>query len=488
MFSIRRMAWAVLCLASPFFLHGCASKQTLPELPQAIGDKGLLVARLYILGMQSMENASVNIDGRVRSSALRDGYIAIPLEPGDHQLVALRAEGRQLASAAIEEESPFRKVRGGGGGGSHYIYVPGGSYTIYYTTLAVDRSFHIEPGKVTNLGLIVYIPVRDDPSKKRATVNDSRQFNVVALDNSSELKTFLATNYPELVSTLSSPDISLAPAKYFDVKLLPDLRRVIAYYESSGPHRVVTASATAVYGRAGTVAILKKPDDGRQPSPRDVEIVDTGTLADIVGAVPVGDGFTFLTSDGELLSLNGATLGRTRLPYRIQPVSLHALGKTGMVIVDNHMRMLTTRSPGDKWVSFDDALDKTPRTDIDVVADDDGVYVSLGRTGLPSSLYYVKADESIPSAIPTAIRDIPGTVIIAYHSLVARDVGLFVMFSGPDFYFWSKTTRNWELRSLPPGHCQPVQFDDTGRNLSVECGGIIYGSGDSGASWTKPHA
>ena len=85
-----RRIWMVVITALVVAALGCATKRAIPDLPSALEpDEGLLVARLYVLGMQGIENASIEIDGTLKSSAMRDGYIAIPLPAGEHKLSRL---------------------------------------------------------------------------------------------------------------------------------------------------------------------------------------------------------------------------------------------------------------------------------------------------------------------------------------------------------------------------------------------------------------
>jgi hypothetical protein len=49
-----------------------------PLFRLALGEnQGLLVARLYVPGTLAWESARVNIDGRLYSASVRDGYIGI---------------------------------------------------------------------------------------------------------------------------------------------------------------------------------------------------------------------------------------------------------------------------------------------------------------------------------------------------------------------------------------------------------------------------
>ena len=177
-------------------LSACATRTSVPVLPEKLEGKGLLTARIHVADMQSMNNADVMIDGRIVSSSMRQGYLAVPLEAGEHTIQLMRTFGTRLASAP--DTSPqFLKARTYSA--PTYIYVPGPAAPSTIS-LRVDRTFKIEPGKVTNLGLIVYLPVMENPEYKQATVNNSRNFMVANVDNTTEARAFLRTNYPKPVS------------------------------------------------------------------------------------------------------------------------------------------------------------------------------------------------------------------------------------------------------------------------------------------------
>jgi hypothetical protein len=467
-------------------LGACATRQSLPELPTTLGTNGLLVARLYVLGLRSIENASIYIDGKLISSSMRDGYIAVPLEPGEHRLSQIRAAGQLISSNTYKDDSPMRMVKGGGGGGYRaptYIYVPGSTHVVHYTTLAVDRTFTIEAGKITNLGLMVYLPVEDDPSRKKASTNASREFRVLALDNSAEINTFLETNYPELVTSIKDRNIILAPAKYLEPKNLPFLRRAIAYHESRGPNVIASANKTLIYGRAGTIVSLGKQTPETPGS--NIEVLETGTLADVIGGVRNGEQFTFLTSDAKLIEWDGSKVTQTPLPYKVQPVRMDTFGDDGLIIVDNHLRILTTPGLGQKWTNNESMMYKTPSNDFRITSSSSGSYIASGSRGVPNFIYYVKAGTSAPVSIAPPVNNI-GISTIDFNRMLARDAGLFIIYNKADFFFRPQASGRWESYSKPAGTCKPMKIDDDGYNLTVECDGVTYKSSNSGAKWDKP--
>jgi hypothetical protein len=464
------------CVAA---LCGCASKSSIPDLPDKLAEQGLLVARLYMPGSASWDNAKVEIDGKLHPSGLRDGFIAIALSPGEHYLPQLRIEGR-LLSYEDSGSSGLRKVRGGGGAPIYY-YVPGGSgVRTYFTTLAVMRRFQIEAGKITNLGLMVYLA--DDP--KESSGGSSRQYHAVALDNSAEIGYYLETNYPALMGTLADHTPKLAPGNYLDPKKLPELRRYIAALEAKGKKIISSGTTAVLYGDAGTLVAAKpKPGGGSV-----FEVLDTGTLANIVDARRADDRLVFLTSEAKLLTYEGGKLSMTGIPYRIHPVKMSSIGKDNLTIVDNRMSIMTSQDGGAHWSKYDGARIDTPRSDIGVVSDAHGAYIYLGTRGIPNPILYQQAGETTPQMIAPPQQPAPPARPIEDTTLnivIVRESGLFVVYPRNEFHFRSNATRTWQIYSKPAEGCKGIGFDTAGVDLTVECGGVKYESADSGRTWTK---
>ena len=473
-----RLLRILAALLAFLLVQGCAGPPALPTLPDQIGNQGLLVARLYVLGMRGIETADLSIDGKRIGSGLTDGYVAVALAPGEHQLNHIRAMGQLLSSTPAADEARLHQA---GMTQARYIYIPTYNYSVqHYTTLSVERKFSIEAGKITNLGLIVYIPAQQDPSKATASSGASRQFNVVAVDNGTEAMKFLETNYPVLMASMPQRQMRLEPGRYLEADKLPQLRRIIALHESRGRNVVNVGERLFVYGRAGTiVSVGKEGADGKPP----VEALDTGTLADVVGVARHGHQVTFLTSDAQLLRVEGSTVTKSELPHRIQPVTARELGERGTVVVDNRMRILTRRSPDAAWVNHEGEMTKSARSDIGIEADPDGVYITLGYQGFSNEVYYLPANESVPRKLPTPPTEKGSPSLSMRHHFVARKAGLFTLFGQQSWLFWSKQRQAWAWHWLPPGKCKPMQMDEDGVNLKVECDGNAYESGNSGASW-----
>jgi hypothetical protein len=485
---LRRLL-ATVVLLWLILLQGCVTTSSIPELPSTLGEDGLLVARLYVPGSAAWQNASINIDGKLHGANLRDGYIAIALRPGDHNFVQLRVEGLHLSSYQSQESDIQKVARGFVYRAPTYYYSPGSSYTVYYTTLTVNRRFTIEAGKITNLGLTVYLPVpedrdkknAEDPIKKDSTVGKSKQYYTTILDNSAEMGRYLEVNYPNLMASVKDRAITLAPGNYLDAKKLPELRRFIASHEAKGRKFIKTATLSAVYGDAGTVVTFKPGADGKITN---LQVLDTGTFADIVDARIDGERFIFLTAEAKLLVLDQGKLTQVKVPFPVHPSRLASLGNGGVAIVDNRMRILTSYDLGNNWTNYDGAMIEKPRSDIGLVSYGQGAYVYLGNRGIPSAILYLAPNEPTPRAInPPEYKQ---GVSNSYNTVIVREAGLFIVYYNErEFFFRSHTGQKWGMHSKPSPKCKAMDFDATGLNLKTECEGTKYESSNSGLTWTK---
>lgn len=475
---MRRTAPLLALALSIAILSSCAPRQSVPTLPPVLDGEGLVVGRFYVAGLSRMENASIEFSGLTLPSGLVEGYVAAALPPGKHTLKRLKAQGHLLA-ARVVEEAPLAQPAGGYRVPT-YIYVPG--QTIQYTTLAVDREFVVEAGRVTNLGLMAYFP---EPKATPPADGKGRSYHVANLDNGAEALAFLDANYPDLMATIKNREIIRAPATYVTAADLPKVRRAIAFHEQNGPHVVAGADRLFVYGRAGTIVSLR-PDPARKDQPL-VDILDTGTLADVVGGVRRGDQVAFLTSDARVLTWSAAGVSRSELPVRSQPIALEAVGERGLLAVDNRLRLFTAPSPEGPWTASLAHLSKTPRSDVDTAAAGSWTYLSVGTKGALQDVVAFKEGMAEPQPVAppqyTVAEEQQG-----WRLLIGRPAGLFVLYfgGGRSFFFRPSDTLDWRLRNLPDAGCKPPRIDATGKELLVECGKAKYRSTDSGQSWSSP--
>src|SRR5262249_17243983 len=154
-----------------------------------------------------------------------------------------------------------------------------------------------------------------------------------------------------------------------------------------------------------------------------------------------------------------------------------------LIIVDNRMRILTSTDFGRTWSRYEGVILDRPRTDIGLAPDDDGAYVYLGSTGVPSTIVYAQAGGSPPRRITAPQAH--GTTTGSHNVMIARRAGLFIISGDRNFYFRASGDQRWEVYSKPGNKCKPMGIDATGVELSIECDGVTHQSDNSGKSWTK---
>lgn len=93
-----------------------------------------------------------------------------------------------------------------------------------------------------------------------------RSVGFLALVAVLETRTFLETNYPELMGSIANHEPLRAPGKYLDPAKLPELRRAIAFHESKGPRIVSSPTRAVVYGKAGTLVGIMQPGSAKPTS------------------------------------------------------------------------------------------------------------------------------------------------------------------------------------------------------------------------------
>ena len=262
---IRLFRVTVLFIVDCPWLRGCVKLPDYrPDLPEnLISGSGLVVGQVVGIGRLSQWSIykDVLINDRKRSKVV-NGFIAVPLSPGEYSFSSLYDETQSSSGT--------------------YIYR-------YMTTLPIKRKFTIRPGEVTNLGLLVLYP---DPNDK-----EQKKFLRFFVDNTADMKHFLKTAYPLLAPKLRVDSMTLAPGDLIPANLLELLRKDIAMKEvaASGGY------AAYVAGHVGTLAEPQRDKDGKISG---VKLIEVPTVSNIQSDSPnyVKDRFAFLTTNNRLFS------------------------------------------------------------------------------------------------------------------------------------------------------------------------------------------
>lgn len=445
---------------------GCTSLPSYrPELPEDIGDKGLVVAQ--VTGIDQLRwwssNKEVLIDDR-KQGVIINGFIALPLTAGDHELSGLfQSNGESIPAGA-------------------------GSLTSIHTTrMPLQRKFTIRPRQITNLGLIVLYP---DPNDK-----ERKGFLCLFVDNTGDMKHFLKATYPVLAAKLNADSMTLAPGNMMPANLFPALRKELAVKETVAkeeitPGRTVTYIATDI----GTLAEISKSSDGKIIG---VKLIDVPTVSNIQSVSPnyVKDRFAFLTTSNRLFVVTGGAVAERDLPRGLLAPQVYVLGTNDLVIIDDKFQIYTSYDDGHRWQPYLGSMTENPvRAKLAPAAN--GYYV---YTTHPVRVFfgpYGRVDFRQVD-IPQDLKDL--------DILHDTATGLFVELRYASFGFIESKPRqffirptgkaNWESRSMPATNCMRIKYlEDDGLRLSTECGKYSvwgdearqrYASSDGGKTWRK---
>ncbi len=439
---------------------GCASLPDYrPDLPEDIGSKGLVVGQVVGIGRLSQWSIykDVLINKRKRSKVV-NGFIAIPLSPGEYTFDGLYSQTY--------------------GGSSSY----GGTTvtTTYTTTLPIKQKFTVRPKEVTNLGLLVLYP---DPRDKK-----QKKFLRLFVDNTADMKHFLKTSYPMLASKLRTDAVTLAPSKVMSAKLLKALRKDVATKAAIGSG----GYANYVAGHIGTLAAVQKDRKGKV---RGVKMIAVPTVSNLQSRTPnyVKDRFAFLTTNNRLFVVRKGKATEKKPPAGLRAGMVYALGKKDLVIVDDKFEIYTSYDNGKQWHSYLGYVTEN-KTNVKVAPSAGGYYAYIVKP--PRLLFgaYGRIDFR-PIELPPDMKEL--------GLLREKPAGLF---AEQEISFWKETKPRpfffrpagkaaWEARFMPAPNCKQIKFlDKAGRSVSSECGDRAvwaggprqkYVSKDGGKRWRR---
>ncbi|MEK6698486.1 MAG: hypothetical protein AABZ10_05510 [Nitrospirota bacterium] len=426
-----------------------------PDLPEnLISGSGLVVGQVVGIGRLSQWSIykDVLINDRKRSKVV-NGFIAVPLSPGEYSFSSLYDETQSSSGT--------------------YIYR-------YMTTLPIKRKFTIRPGEVTNLGLLVLYP---DPNDK-----EQKKFLRFFVDNTADMKHFLKTAYPLLAPKLRVDSMTLAPGDLIPANLLELLRKDIAMKEvaASGGY------AAYVAGHVGTLAEPQRDKDGKISG---VKLIEVPTVSNIQSDSPnyVKDRFAFLTTNNRLFFIQNGKVAEKRPPAGLRAGKVYALGSSDLVIVDDKFEIYTSYDNGDRWQPYLGSITEK-KTSVKVSPGSTGYYAYMINPPRVVSGAYGKVDFR-PVGLPQDMKDL-GLLREKPAGLFAeRDISFYMESEKRQFFFRPAGKAAWEARSMPAPNCEHIRFQDNdGLNLSTQCGDRAvwaggpqqqYLSKDGGKTWQK---
>lgn len=428
-----------LCLS---LLAGCApAPKYRPDLPEElVSGSGLVVGQ--VVGIERLSQWSVYkdvlINNRKRGKVV-NGFIAIPLSPGEYTFTSLYDETQTSSGTYI-----YRST----------------------TTLPIKRTFGVRAGEITNLGLLVLYP---DPNDK-----ENKKFLRFFVDNTADMKHFVKTAYPLLAAKLRVDAMALAPGDLIPANLLELLRKDIAMKDVS----ILGGDAAYVAGPVGTLAEVQKNKGGTFSG---IKLIDVPTVSNIQSESSnyKKDRFAFLTTNNRLFLIQNGKVAEKRPPVGLRAGKVYAFGTDELVIVDDKFEIYTSNDNGEKWQSYLGS----------VLQDTANVSATAGASGYyaytitpPYALFtaYGRLDFK-PVELPTDMKNL--------SLLRERPVGLFAERASSvwnekemrPFFFRAAGRMVWEQRSMPGTNCDYISFlDAEGNSLSTICGEMSLDLGKSG--------
>lgn len=451
---MSRFFWII---AAGLILGGCA--KPLVILPDNVGDQGLLVAKVASPDMGDVREGDPVISGRKFLSGMRKGYVVVPLHPGEYTFQALNT----LA-------------------GSNSFSTPYGTYTTTHSwSFPVGRTFTIEQGKATNLGLLVFLSGQAGTSR----------YYLLAFDNSAEMATFLQETHPKLYRSLKDPT-PIATGPFVDPGKISELRKVIALRVLKQRGRLEPDQGY-IAGPAGTLARVKRNKAGELV---DLVMLDTGTFADLSVCSTGPDRAACLKSTTEYLLVQGESVRTLKIPEGVTANSLHVF-RDRLALVDNSLNIYDSRDGGRSWAKYSGVAWKEA-LGYEYYRPDQKNRFSFhnGKDG-----YYIYSPSMAAAKAPLMYYDY---ATAAYRNLMLpagverveivreTDAGLFI---GPTHTELAKGkihllpagSSSWEVRETPEAGCKDfAATDSSGREIQVLCKREnAWKSTDGGMSWQR---
>jgi len=451
------LASATVILAA---VTGCATPtgaSLRPDLPDTLGEKGAVIAEIEPL-TPDMWYTSATISKQTGAPLkrhfdvdLRGNYISAVLAPGDYVL------------DGVSRSSPYASSS-----------FNGVNVTLTdYAGIRIERHFTVLAGQVTNLGELVLIK---NPAVKNMVL-------IRTVDNTADATRFLRKHFPNLLSSATSPTLTLAPGAYARDADLHKLRVFIA----SSRARQLT-HADYVTGPAGTVARITRDASGR---PVRLHLIDAGVTAGISQSTeqPGSDRFAFETVDGRLFVVHGLQAIERPTPPQVDDLfvpTVHLAGDRTVIILGSDLDLFVSSDDGLTWRN--DASARVKRAEFSesgFAEDTAGYYV---YETYPARLEYSPLGDPAlqPVALPPELKEIHRMTALPSELLIEPQTMVWSNKTPYPFYVRTRSGGAWQTRHMPKGSCRLAGIEDAaGTNLRAVCAKESYRSTDGGLTWSS---
>lgn len=438
---------------------GCYTPSYKPTLPESLGNEGVVVGQITDVGALKGFVQGVTLSNG-KEIEITNGYFASNLAPGSYEV-------KQLYTRSFEGANMDR-IR----------------------NYPLNLPFTVREKQVTNMGVVVLLPVANTPEKQLFTLS--------RVDNSKDIPRFFRKFYPQLASLPALDRVTLADGDFLDNTKLNMLRRHIVA-ESFDVKRRTTEVANGMQMVAVDLGTFARVQYDTSNKIADVDLQDMNTFSNIGSrhADPVWKRYVVMTKDQRLLTAeNGQFMERALPAGNLRSPSIYPVGNKGLVMSDTECDVYVSLDNGASWTKHPE-MKREKCDSYGAASGAKGYYVYivnyLSSTSYPAIVYYSPHGKqdlhamSLPSEL-TGIRDVKeyaGKLYLKSHRWHKKTDGEGGKKKLTDAYFVRDLQGDsWKLLFLPTAECGKLSFSDAqGNALRVRCDNDEYESKNAGENW-----
>ncbi len=363
------------------------------------------------------------------------------------------------------------------------VLVPPGKYEleeisrVYYsgrTKYPVKRSFTIEAGKVTNLGLMLALFEEGELSDV---------FRALFIDNSNDMRGYLNKEYPDIAARLADTEFIMPEIVYLDAKQVEALR--IHMIRKLPNDRL---NKRFVYTSAGTIGLLLRNAKGQITN---IKWFDLGTYNDVGGCLQTVSRFACIVPDSDsvkhLYVNDGYNLVKRNMPVVTKKrMWYYLVGKSDIVFVDHDFAIHTSYNNGKTWTLDTSLKRELPHGDFSSVS------INYGKQGyylFSSGPDRTLAYRAYDGKEYTRLVSPPG--ILNISSIYETDRGIFTgaRHTGrhtSTIFFLPKNLDTWARYKIPSPACEKIKvLDHASAKIAAYCSNKIYLTENQGTTWRQ---
>jgi hypothetical protein len=340
---------------------------------------------------------------------------------------------------------------------------------------AVDRSFTVSPGAITNGGLAL---VMKDPGSKQTTF--------VFIDNQKDAALYAGIFHKKYASTINPAWAFIEDEKIRTLK--QDYGKVLVGLEKAKPGK----QPGYLYGFLGLLIKLERGPEGVIAGHT---MIETNTYREIQVAVITRDKVVCDLGQGHYLYGTERGLSPVPMPGDLESEpNLYFLDVDKFLVVDQHLNIYSSAGPAIAWKKQGEYRaapsllgDNRPH----VSYGHDKIYLFTSGTGKNKKVFQSGYDtiHFKPLKIPEDINKIPD-IVATSKNLIIGPVASSVFKNQGVLYVRANGSEEWKAVPLPRRDCTELSVDENDEDkFVVTCGFLAkkwqYESPDAGTSWKE---